>query len=1175
MGQLAFTIAGTAIGAFFGQPGLGAAIGGAIGGAAFPEEGPTVETEGPRLSTLRISSSNYGTPIPWVFGTQRVGVQLVWATNIVETRTETSTTSGGGKGGGGGGATQIHATYTYQANGALLCARGEKDIVKIWADSKVILEVESEGQIISAEYTDSITLYRGTTTQEPDPTIQADLGVEDTSAFRDFCYFVVNDFELANFGNRIPLFNALVTDGTPTITFAQLDIAAAPFSPAFSGSGTLSGGQFSPDGRYFFTPNGFVIDVLTRRVVTFTESTIDELSLVGGINDVDSNGNMLQVEGATTSFIYALDPLTWQPLYSTGPITGTPIFTHLAVSKSPFPMVAGDPIRDRVAVMGFQCEVWIFETVPSADPVQVTTGGGITLPKMAQVHKLDLHDFFQPNTALFWNVLSDGGAVADRDGKIWFSVTDGETDGFQEMWLFRLDVWTGAFEYGIQVPIRGTANGIEGGEIAYDPVTHKLAIRTFYLNEGPINNNFIECYDIDARTFNDDPPATNWHSTNGTNFNGKVSPNGSVWFKQTTATNIAEFKFADCSLTPIDISDWLGPTTNVAVQYDRLQDAIMIMTAGTEPTIYWLFLNRRTRTGVTLQFVINEISEEVGLSLADLDTDALTDTVKGYAINARMSARAAIEVLRGVYFFDATESDYKMKFVKKGADPIRTLTDDDLGASNDRTKASPLLQETRNQEVELPLRIDFQYSDENFDYQQGSQYSKRVDEAVITLEEVRVDVAVVFNATEAKNISEVMLFEPWVSRQAFFISATWQQLALDATDVILVNLDDGTSLQIYLRDVDISVEGIIEFGGVLQRPEVHIFRQTTRGAEAEGFDPTEIIVVSGSQFFIMDVPLLQDADEGAVSILHTAAGRVGDAAPGAAPVAWKGCQIERSFDNAIFIPWTFHNSASECSHGTVALALPSTNAPWVWDRVNTINVSMAFGALSSVTETQVLNGANAALVGNEIIQFATATLEADGSYTLSTLLRARRGTDLWARINNGVPHGIYERFVLLNEDTIQIRTHATENLGLQQTFRALTVGSPGGATKVRTPLGHSKFPYAPYLVDVTVDGSGNRTVTWTRRTRVGGAVDWKAGPAEPPLSEAFEQYNIVVLDPTNSNAEIRSITIDDAETGIYTVAQFEEDFGSELDAINDEVPIVVHQISDIVGRGFPSEIVTA
>ena len=70
-----------------------------------------------------------------------------------------------------------------------------------------------------------IELYKGTTTQTADDTIEAVEGVGSVPAFRGIAYIVLTDFDLSDYGNRIPTFNFLVeADATLTVRSAIGDI---------------------------------------------------------------------------------------------------------------------------------------------------------------------------------------------------------------------------------------------------------------------------------------------------------------------------------------------------------------------------------------------------------------------------------------------------------------------------------------------------------------------------------------------------------------------------------------------------------------------------------------------------------------------------------------------------------------------------------------------------------------------------------------------------------------------------------------------------------------------------------------------------------------------------------------------------------------------------------------
>jgi hypothetical protein len=92
--------------------------------------------------------------------------------------------------------------------------------------------------------------------------------------------------------------------------------------------------------------------------------------------------------------------------------------------------------------------------------------------------------------------------------------------------------------------------------------------------------------------------------------------------------------------------------------------------------------------------------------------------------------------------------------------------------------------------------------------------------------------------------------------------------------------------------------------------------------------------------------------------------------------AWDGFVFYESSDNANFSEkQSFVNGVNG---GTVTDILESSTDTGTWDWSSTINVRMSNGILSSDSELNVLNGANAAAVGTgnawEIIQWVTASV---------------------------------------------------------------------------------------------------------------------------------------------------------------------------------------------------------
>ena len=223
-GRTGLTIVGQVVGSYFGP--IGAAVGGALGatlgGALWPEQ-----IEGPRLEGLQISSSSYGWPIPEVYGTVRTSGNIVWRYPL-DSYYETSTTEDAGKGGGA----EV-TTYTYSLDFAMLICEGPiVGVRRVWADQKLIFDVSAtetstgpDGasaqlgvgvtQLIASGggAASEMRVYLGTETQLPDPTIEAHVGVGSTPAYRGYCYLVFPNFNLTDFGNRIPNITVEVVKG--------------------------------------------------------------------------------------------------------------------------------------------------------------------------------------------------------------------------------------------------------------------------------------------------------------------------------------------------------------------------------------------------------------------------------------------------------------------------------------------------------------------------------------------------------------------------------------------------------------------------------------------------------------------------------------------------------------------------------------------------------------------------------------------------------------------------------------------------------------------------------------------------------------------------------------------------------------------------------------------------
>lgn len=177
---------------------VGGAIGGPIGGAIGSILGQRIDQSifapkarhGPRLGDLAVQTSSYGVEIPKLFGMMRVAGTVIWATDLIESRSS----SGGGKG------RPKTISYSYSANFAVaLSGRRILGVRRIWADGKLLRGSAGDFKT-STEY----RLYQGDEDQPVDPMIAAAEGTEQAPAFRGLAYAVFEHFQLEDYGNRIP-----------------------------------------------------------------------------------------------------------------------------------------------------------------------------------------------------------------------------------------------------------------------------------------------------------------------------------------------------------------------------------------------------------------------------------------------------------------------------------------------------------------------------------------------------------------------------------------------------------------------------------------------------------------------------------------------------------------------------------------------------------------------------------------------------------------------------------------------------------------------------------------------------------------------------------------------------------------------------------------------------------
>jgi len=298
----------------------------------------------------------------------------------------------------------------------------------------------------------------------------------------------------------------------------------------------------------------------------------------------------------------------------------------------------------------------------------------------------------------------------------------------------------------------------------------------------------------------------------------------------------------------------------------------------------------------------------------------------------------------------------------------------------------------------------------------------------------------------------------------------------------------------------------------------------------------------------MNINMLKDSDDDA--------GFYSGACAADAAASWPGASIYVSADSGASYALLI-SLAAESTMGYTSNVLGDFFGGNIPDELNSVNVVMANGSLSSTTYAGLLSGTNTAIIGDEILHFRDATLEANGSYTLTGLLRGRRGSEYAMS-----QHVTAERFILVNTATMARVPQVNADIGQTRLYKPVTAGRTLASTTAQafTNSGNGLKPYPCTHLGGGRNAAGDATLNWSRRSRIDGS--WRDS-VDVPLGEASEAYEVEIYSDGTYTTLKRTITGITAQTTTYSAADQTTDFGSPQATIY----FKVFQMSAAVGRG--------
>lgn len=507
--------------------------------------------------------------------------------------------------------------------------------------------------------------------------------------------------------------------------------------------------------------------------------------------------------------------------------------------------------------------------------------------------------------------------------------------------------------------------------------------------------------------------------------------------------------------------------------------------------------------------------------------------IQGYIVTKQMPARAAMESLMQAYLIDAYEADGRIVFVARGGPVRATYTTDDLDAHTYGSDPTDVLSIQRTNESELPRKINIQYVDPDREYEQSLQYASRLAGRAVS--ETTLEWAIAMNADDAAQIAEKLLASAWVGReQVGPFRLPYTEINLRPTDVIEIT-DEGVTNRIRVNKINYQSSGTVECTGVIECEGQYTSDAIgIHGAFAGSNPPSVVGDVTGHW---LDINLLADTHD--PDGVYVVAG---------SDELFFGAMFQTSLDDgATWLDTQWIDD--EPTMGEAATALAAHSADTV-DRANTLRVTLlkSTDTLASIgLSTALSRTTNAAILGDELIIFETATLVSPGVYDLTGLHRGLRGTDTAAA------HAIGDRFILLNDSAVYRVQIPDSRLSSTIKYRFVPYDEePSSVSPLDvTYHGYAYWPYAVAHLAAVDAGGGDYDVSWVRRTRLDG--EWRDN-VDVPLSEVAESYRVEVW---NGLTKVHSANTFDQYVTVPAVA------GNT---------IVVRQFSDRVGYGYSRSI---
>ncbi len=507
---------------------------------------------------------------------------------------------------------------------------------------------------------------------------------------------------------------------------------------------------------------------------------------------------------------------------------------------------------------------------------------------------------------------------------------------------------------------------------------------------------------------------------------------------------------------------------------------------------------------LTFEVVADPGGATIGAIAAELGGGAIAGgdaTLLGGFAAAGDSVRGAFETLAEVVPLSLRDDGAALTLVRPAG--VGTPIPDAMLGAHAGDKPVPRRDRQRQAAGALPDEVALTYYDPSRDYQTGTQRARR---GGVARRRTEIGFPAALDAGLAKALAEARLAADWAGRATATLALPWAWLDVRAGDVVA--LADGGRWRVAAAALEAMVVKLelAALPGTASAPAAASAGRATRETDAPA---------GATILHLLDLPPIEATPPDVPRLWIAAAGTT---------AGWRRAALSASLDGGA--RWDdIGGTATAAVIGAGATVLAPAD-PSLLDRRNAFEVVLAHDGMVLAARDDISADAtaNAALVGDEIVQFADAVQIAPARWRLSRLLRGRRGTE-WAIAT----HVSGERFVLLDGDALLAYDPPASAIGATLMLMAAGIGDAAPATASLAVRGRAVRPPAPVRLHAAVQADGAVLLGWTRRSRAGWI--WIDG-ADAPLAEESERYRLVLA----PSAGVSRTIVTTAPAFAYTAA---------------------------------------